>query len=433
MLLSFRFANHRSFRDETQLMLTPVYEDDYVDGGELAAVPVIGIFGSNASGKSNVLDALGLMRFLVVNSDRRAEPGGGVARRDPFRLDPAVAREPSRYTVDLVLDTRYTYGLAIDDGRVVEEWLYSYPYRKKRVIFERTGDAFEFGDESKRTALPKAREITAPNALFLSVAARANQEAVAAVYLWFWRRVRLSLGIRSSRPMSSSTAWAMDAGRRAAVADLLRAADVGLREIRVERSPQEEENLLYLLEREGEAALDRIQRLRHESPLRLRFVHDGAVGDAMLELRDESVGTRQLMDLAVTAFAVLDVGGLLAVDEIDASLHPLLTAKIIAMFQSPVSNPRRAQLLLTSHDASLLGVLDGEEVLRRDQIWFTDKDSAGVSTLYPLSDFRPRKGGENRVRRYLNGSYDAVPRLDGDVFVQVLAARGDLGGDQVEG
>lgn len=191
--------------------------------------------------------------------------------------------------------------------------------------------------------------------------------------------------------MPRSLTWAKDADRRAAVVDLLRAADVGLREIRVEPA----------------AGLS----LHDESRMRLLFIHEGAVGDAALELYDESVGTRQLMDLVVTAFDVLDAGGLLAVDEIDASLHPLLT----------------------SHDASLLGVLDGEEVLRRDQIWFTDKDSAGVSTLYPLSDFKPRKEGENRVRRYLNGSYDAVPRLDGDVFVQVLAARGDLGDDQVEG
>lgn len=110
-------------------------------------------------------------------------------------------------------------------------------------------------------------------------------------------------------------------------------------------------------------------------------------------------------------------------DEIDASLHPLLTAKLIALFRSEATNRYNAQLIFTSHDATLLGMLDGDEVLRRDEIWFTEKDADGVSNLYPLAEFKPRKEGENRPRRYLNGSYGAIPDLSMQMFEHALASR----------
>lgn len=159
---------------------------------------------------------------------------------------------------------------------------------------------------------------------------------------------------------------------------------------------------------------------------RLKFAHRSAEGEVMLSFGDESTGTQQLLDLAITAAATLRDGGLMTVDELDASLHPMLTAKLIGLFQSPESNPRGSQLIFTSHDATLLGTFDTEEVLRRDQIWFTEKDDEGASILYPLTDFKPRRTGENRPRRYLNGSYGAVPDLSADLFEQALAGRGEL-------
>ena len=112
------------------------------------------------------------------------------------------------------------------------------------------------------------------------------------------------------------------------------------------------------------------------------------------------------------------------IDEIDASLHPILTAKLISMFRSTSVNPLRSQLIFTSHDAALLGTIDTEEILRRDEIWFAEKDADGASTLYPLTDFKPRREGENRQRRYLNGNYGAIPDLSTHLFEQALAARG---------
>jgi AAA15 family ATPase/GTPase len=126
---------------------------------------------------------------------------------------------------------------------------------------------------------------------------------------------------------------------------------------------------------------------------------------------------------------VLDTGGLLLVDEIDSSLHPLLTAALVRLFQSPTANPTKAQLVFTTHDATLLGSIDGEDVLRRDEVWFTSKGDDGASELFPLSEFKPRRQGENRQKRYLNGSYGAIPELSMELFEQALSSRADTRGE----
>ena len=155
------------------------------------------------------------------------------------------------------------------------------------------------------------------------------------------------------------------------------------------------------------------------------FRHRGSVGSVALEARDESSGTLRLLDLAGRILPILGTGGLILVDEIDASLHPLLTATLVRMFQSPTANTNHAQLVFTTHDATLLGSIDGEDVLRRDEVWFTGKGDDGASELFPLSEFKPRRQGENRQKRYLNGSYGAIPELSMELFERAVTSRAD--------
>jgi hypothetical protein len=207
---------------------------------------------------------------------------------------------------------------------------------------------------------------------------------------------------------------------------LLREADVGLLDVTVS-SPQQLS--LFPIESDeqivdrGDSVLNVVpSRVREREP-QLRFRHRGAAKDVLFDISEESSGTIRLLQSAVEAVPVLEKGGLVLIDEIDASLHPLLTAKLITLFQSPDTNRRGAQLIFTSHDATLLGLLDGEEVLHRDQVWFTQKRVDGSSELFPLSDFKPRKEGENRMRRYLNGNYGAVPDISMDLFEEALTSR----------
>lgn len=386
MLRSFRVANHKSIRDEQELLLLPVYESDR------SALPVAAIYGANASGKSNLLDALAFMRSAVLDSYPRWEPDQGVPRQ-PFRLDPKALARPSDFVVDVELDgVRHTYGFSVDDEQVLEEWLHTYPEKRRRIIFERSGDEIKFGSTvpSQRGVADVLEELTRPNALFLSVASRSNFPVLLPMYSWFLRALRSGFlsPIRVSEARIAEFFSQSTSGRNVLL-DLIRFADLGITALQVLGTEYKQ----------------------------LFFYHSAS--GAPLHLWEESEGTQVWLGTLYHVMPVLGTSGTLVVDEIDTSLHPRLTARLIALFQDSETNPNGAQLIFTTHDTTLLSPTLGEEVLRRDQVWFTEKDERGATTLYPLSDFKPRKG-ENTERRYLGGSYGAVPRLFPDDFVAAV-------------
>lgn len=437
MLRSFRLGNHRSFRDEQELLLMPSAQGD-----ERSAVPVAAIYGANASGKSNLLNGLEFMRSAVLESFALWEPEGAIPR-SPFKLTRGARQEPSVFVIELVTDgRRYTYGFALDDDCVREEWLYSYPEKRKRVIFERERDEIKLGSTvtEMKAKLEVLEELMRPNALFLSACARLKLDPLMPVYRWFNRSLRIRPG---SDPFGVTTTVARflaeDSGNRKRLLTLLAAADVGIMDIQVdeyedpraireislmekdlaelERKSREHESGRYW--REIATTRDRLERLRSRGPRRridLKFVHDGA--DEAFELREESAGTRNWLALIPAVLTALGSASVFVVDEIDASLHPLLTARLVSLFQDRETNPNGAQLIFTTHDTSLLGTMLGDQVLDRDQIWFVEK-KRGTSDLYALSDFKPRKE-QNTERRYLAGSYGAVPVLDRTSFADAV-------------
>lgn len=427
MLLSFRVGNHKSIRDEQQLLLTPAYDDATPEAAEWEALTVAGVFGANASGKSNVLDALGYMRETVRWSMRDNEPGGGM-RREPFALSTEATEEPSTFVVDLMLSgVRHTYGFAVDDDRVVEEWLYSYPRRRKRVVFERDEEGLTFG-EAAPVKLRRVEDLLGPNVLFLTVAARASNEEVEPVYQWFSESLGFADERTSDRPRWLRENLISEEDVRL-LGDMLASADTGIRtlelqkgyggtdagELRAQASAAARKRAGHPGGHPGQSAL-----FPAESNLLFHHLEDSR--GPGFDWKQESLGTRAFVMMAYEARRVLRAGGMLVVDEIDTSLHPYLSARIISLFQDEEQNPHGAQLLFTSHDAALLGRVRGEEALKRDHIWFVAKDEQGGSTLYPLSDFKPR-GDDNRARRYLTGRYGAVPDVDDELFQEALRRR----------
>jgi hypothetical protein len=436
MLLSFRVANHRSIREEQQLNLAPVYDADRPAGTRWAAVPVAALFGANGAGKSNVVHALSFMAEMATSSHRAAEPGGGIERH-PFALDLAARDEPSWYVADLLLDgVRFTYGFSVDDRRVVDEWLYSYPRGRRRKIFQRADDEVSLGDALPKRELDLVADITEPNVLLLSVAARSRQDAVRPVFDWFARRLRPRPRVKSgvffyagSREQRLARLVA-DPAFAERLGGLLREADLGIEGVEavpVENSVEPRPQRQMLLDDAEDGTADEYRR-----PMRLAFVQRGRSGARRLGLREQSEGTRQLLNNAAQLLSALDHGRLLIIDEIDASLHPRITTHLVRLFQDPSTNPHGAQLILTTHDASLLGRSGGEDILKRDQVWFVEKNGYGETTLFPLSDFKPRQE-ENRERRYLGGSYGAVPFLSDERFAAAVAGRGGAeGGEAAE-
>lgn len=181
MLRSFRLGNHRSFRDEAELLLMPAQHS-----GPSSVVPVTALYGANASGKSNLIDGLLFMRSAVRQSFGHWELDGGVPRQ-PFRL--GVVPQPSVFVVEVVINrVPYTYGFTVDDAVVRQEWLYSYPEKRRRKIFERDGNEITLGSKITGGARAKFKlleKLTRPNALFLSTCANTRLNVVMPVYRWF--------------------------------------------------------------------------------------------------------------------------------------------------------------------------------------------------------------------------------------------------------
>ncbi|MFY1670745.1 AAA family ATPase [Plantactinospora sp. WMMB334] len=446
MLRSFRVANHRSIRDEQELSFEPVYDKS---GGVL---PVAAVFGANASGKSNLLDALSWMRDAVLTSFAGWQPGSGVSR-SPFRLDPESATSPSGYCVEVVVGgLRYSYGMEVDDRRVRHEWLYSYPHGRRRVIFERNDVGIRLGSTvpEHRARAESLQRQTRDNALFLTVAALHDLAEVQPLYRWFRNAVGFG-------PLDATSVAEEDLIQRLRTDDrdrtvaLIRAADLGIVDVTVGQADIDLRLTAGLLnelidrgliqtthrkrrflagERIDKDVLDQVLSEEFKVSVRdliesrdpgarprLMFRHGASA--VALGIEDQSAGTRSWLGLASQALRTLDSGGLLVVDEVDASLHPYLTAELVSLFRSTAIETTGAQLLFTTHDATLLD----EDVLARDEIWFVEKDAgSGATRLYPLAEFHPRKN-ENTRGRYLAGSYGAVPVLARGAFRDALSSR----------
>ncbi len=317
----------------------------------------------------------------------------------------------------MVSGIRYQYGFVADGEQFLEEWLFAWPGKRKQVWFVRELGKYKFSEH----LLGENRlieQITRPNALFLSAAVQLRHEQLATLYSWFRNLNAVNVpGRRPSAlrfagnqllprgieawlgPNPQQSLFEEDEAQSQSIElfrDLLRAADVGILDIKLEKDP-------------GAPTAPGDPQW---GPRRARILvrHSSSVEDAWLPLEEESQGTVTLFRVGPVILDALRLGTVVMIDELEASLHPLLAIQILRQFNDPERNPRNAQILFTTHDTSLLGTIAGDPSMRRDQIWLTEKDPQGATCLYPLTDFRPRKG-ENIERGYLQGRYGAIPFL----------------------
>ncbi|MFZ2058664.1 MAG: AAA family ATPase [Acidimicrobiales bacterium] len=431
VLLSFRAENVRSFRDELELSLlaTSLAEPDVPrslpwreDGEPIRVLPAACVLGANASGKSNVLRAMADMRLLVLDSFRSGNPGGGMPRK-PFLLDPVSAAKPSRFAIDVVLSgVRHRYGFTFDDERVLDEWAFSYPRGRARLLFHRHAQpevALGAGDRAKGRAVA---ELLRPNALYLSTAAAVGHPALTPLYQWFQRNLLLAEAGSRSRRWAFTAELLRDPDRRDQVLAFIRAADLGVTDAQLRKlDPQMLERMRravrVLAGTEGESDDDEIEPSAFLQP-GVTLSHRGVAGDVEFDVADESLGTLVWLGLAGPIVEAIAHGSVLLADELEASLHPNLVAHLVGLFQAPTTNPRRGQLIFNSHEASLLGNSVSDRTVGRDQVWFSEKLPDGATRLYPLSDLNPRK--EEAVgRRYLAGRYGATPIIASEEFAEI--------------
>ena len=431
MLAAFRVRNYRSFLLEQEFSLW-----DERKGRDPKERPqplaVAAIYGANASGKSNLLRAMGFGRNAVLGSHRRWKPDGGVRGRVPFLLAGPAQAEPTLIEYELLLEgTRYQYGFECTDSAFVREWLYAYPRSKRQTWYERNAADEDPWYFSRQFPGPNrlVASTTRSNALFLSAAAAVGHPGIRLVYEWFSQHLSPVANSDGRLELMSFSLGVLNdaehADRRERLLDLVRAADLGIVDGRVrvrEFTEGERDRIVRVLRAVSDADNgiedgDAAEALEAASRY-IEFSHSGGEGEAVpLPLESESFGTRALVALSGPVLIALEDGDTLLVDELDASLHPRLVAEIIRLFLNPATNPNRAQLVFTTHDTSLLGNLAGRgRTLDRSLVWLVEKARTGSSTVYPLTDFSPRPD-ENLERGYLQGRFGGVPVVS-DTFGQ---------------
>ncbi|MBB5075742.1 AAA family ATPase [Nonomuraea endophytica] len=423
MLIRFSAANYRSISEPIELSMVAIDRDREEARpvsllGE-SLLPIAAIYGPNASGKSNVIDALVWLRDAVRHSLRIWDDEIPI---EPFAFGDGPAT-PSSFSVEIAIKgVRFEYLLELDREQVVYEGLFHYPEKKRRRVFER--EELELKLQRGLGGLSGTRELMTQRTLALSVARRFDEPLVTDFTTSLMRMhvlgqtaKRRMRGMPPGAAPLSTLRWfeqpgdqlslfgesELDVGvigGREQALSLLRLADLGIEDVIIE-------------DQDYSDAGGRARR-------RFRLLHKTLNETMPFEWNAESEGTRTWFALIGPVLTALRAGTAVLFDELDASLHPTLSAELLRIFHSPVTNPRGAQLVFTSHDASLLNSLN------RDEVWLTEKRPDGSTRLGALADFageRVRKS-QNLENAYLHGRFGALPQVEQHALLRALGLVG---------
>lgn len=413
MLIEFAVTNYRSIKDEARLSLvagagnehreTNVFRPTLASSGRPPDVlRSAAVYGANAAGKSNLLRAIHTMKEVVAGSSRSID---APLPLEPFAFDERARKQPTTFEVVCIVDgVRYQYGFSATRKAVHDEWLFAWPLGRSQLWYERhrskaSVESFKFGDK-----LSGDREVwrraTRPDALFLSTAASLNSGQLKPLWDWFNSTLQVAV---EGWPLNFTLDYCKR-GRNAAVVEFLNAADLAIDGIQI---TEEKFSPDMLPDEMPTSVKEEIIREFADSPiLNASLRHVSEKGQAAeFDLDEESVGTQKMLALAGPWLDVLNKGRVIVIDELHNSLHADLVRFLVQGFHDPNGSHGGAQLIFSTHDTSILN----QEIFRRDQIWFCERNRNLATSLFPLSDFRPRKGHENLKRAYLAGRYGAVP------------------------
>lgn len=416
MLIEFSAGNYRSFQETVTFSMQAAklrskdkrldQEAVFTVNGKFSLLKSAAIYGANASGKSNLIDALSFMSQMVLSSAQRqsTDPTGAA----PFALNTKTEKSPSIFQIIFFINGKtYRYGFEIDQEKVHAEWLY---HRRKRetVLFLREGQEFEISNVFKEGAGLERK--TRSNALFLSVVDQFNGEIAATIIHWFKHQLRIVSGLRDEQYLFFTAKRMENESFRMDIVAFVKELDVGIIDIQKSQRPfkmpvtadMPEKLRNFLLDPE---IIKNTQKIQFDT-IHKKYSGTDEAGNGLFALEQESEGTRKLFFLSGLLLDTLNNGAILLIDEFDARLHPLLSTKIISLFNSKETNPHNAQLIFATHDTKLLD----KNVFRRDQIWFTEKNRYGATDLYSLAEYSIRNDA-SYAKDYIAGKYGAIPYL----------------------
>lgn len=412
-LLEFSCSNHRSIRDEVVFSMLAGKDTAHEEKAEeIAGVKVLKsavVYGANGAGKSNLIDAVSLVKYLVANSIVN-QPGQGI-RQCPHKLD--GFEKESIYRIQFVTQNiRYVFGFSLKNMLITEEYLYYFPNGRQTKIFERNGDNFTAGSKF-RGRFNTCRDVLKPNRLLLSCAANfSSVEEAEATFHFFVDKLVIYVTENQDNWMNYSL-YQMNTNDRVkkAVLTFLNELGTGIRDIRVtiDQKQLETSQLPPFLSDEFRNML--LQK--KVDAISAKVVYDGFETDLMLE---ESTGVRKLFGMLCPLLDIMVNGKVLLCDELESSLHESLVYELVKLFIN-VTTEKFAQLIFTTHETGLLNL----DLFRRDQIWFAEMKGSGRSTdLFSLAEIKNVRKEDNFGRGYITGKYGAIPMLNLD-FANVVS------------
>jgi len=404
MLIEFSVGNYRSFKDVVTLSM--VAADEAADNDELdknnvfkvnqnfSLLKSAAIYGANASGKSNLILALYFMQSFVINSSKLQITDK--IDLEKFRLSSETEDKPSFFKIVFHLDNKtYEYSFEVTQERVISEGLSCTPKTRKTNIFSREKDKIKY---SKSLMKGKdVKDLTKKNTLFLSIAAQFNDPLAGKILLWFSRLKIISGSQLENLRQLSIDYLSREQNLKNEIVSLIKKLDLSIKDMSIEVGRKPLDNFHKDI---PDTVYNSIETYHEKYDLEGKVI-----GLESFQLnKHESRGTQKLFALLAPILSVLKASEVLIIDELDSLLHPLMAIAIIGLFNSQQTNPKNAQLIFATHDVNLLS----NQLFRRDQIWFTEKNRQEATDLYSLVEF-DIDNNASFEQDYIQGRYGAIP------------------------
>lgn len=416
MLLQFSVENYKSFKERAVLSLEASTDHELESNltlvGKKRILNSAAVFGANAAGKSNLFLAMTAAIITIRQSNNRQinEP---LDRVVPYRFDHECDTKPTAFEFVFIAEgKKYVYGFSATRKAIVNEYLYAYHTIKASTVFERTEcSKYRFTSAEVKRELSPIIERNTDNKLFLATATAWNCDSTRIPYLWFGERINTYSNNSEALFPMIATMFDNDEDNtlREFTKRILHEADINIDDYNFDTADASKEAIMQVLPQELQNIVSTIPT--NGKIVRVQTSHkieeNGDVKKYWLPLQDESQGTKNLFMFSPILKRAFETGETLCVDEFDANLHPLLVIYLLKLFNNPEINLAKAQLIVSAHAMELLSL----DILRRDQIYFVEKNrKTGESELYSLDEFSPRK--EEKVRKaYLLGRYGSVPYI----------------------
>lgn len=416
MVIEFRVKNYKSIKDLQVFSMVPSkkkFDNEVVllQTGKVTVQPSAALFGRNGGGKSNMLDALARLQSLVLKTEIVEDDQK--IRFEYYKLDANNKNIPTYFGLDFVADDgiKYTYEIEFNNDEFLLEELNYYPKNQKANLFKRTAEGVSFGESFYGVKSPLER-LLYKNQLLLAKVESENIEVLKVPYDFFWKKIyyRRPGELSNSSYMSHFAKNIYDSkypNYCENLSRLLRAADTGIIELVAEKRDLSAivmpDSITPEIRKQIERELEYFIITKHK-------IEGDEKNQAFSDFSifEESMGTRRLLETGGLMLEALHDGQVLIIDEFDISLHPLLTKSLIKLFHSPKTNPKNAQLIISTQDISLFDT----EIFSYDQMWIAEKTYEGFSHYYSLSDIKGLRKDIPIQRWYMEGRFGGIPVIN---------------------